>query len=72
MKVNGRHYRAIWVAEDGWGVEVIDQRRLPHEFVVRRLETLARLADLPRLGQPAVVGDRPRTAKRRPQPVGKL
>jgi methylthioribose-1-phosphate isomerase len=40
MQVNGRQYRAIWLAEDGWAVEVIDQTRLPHEFAVRRLETL--------------------------------
>ena len=45
MKVNDRHYRAIWVAEDGWGVEVIDQRRLPHEFAVLRLETLEQAAE---------------------------
>jgi methylthioribose-1-phosphate isomerase len=40
MKVNGVHYRTIWVADDGWSVEVIDQTRLPHEFVVRRLTTI--------------------------------
>ena len=40
MRVDGKPYRTIWVAADGWAVEIIDQTRLPHDFVVRRLETL--------------------------------
>ncbi|MCH8926442.1 MAG: S-methyl-5-thioribose-1-phosphate isomerase, partial [Proteobacteria bacterium] len=40
MKVGARAYRSIWLAEDGWAVEIIDQTRLPHDFVTRRLETL--------------------------------
>jgi len=40
MKVGDRHYRSIWV-EDG-EVRIIDQTRLPHEFVV---VTLAGLED---------------------------
>ena len=31
-------FRTIWATEDGY-VEVIDQRKLPHEFVTVRLET---------------------------------
>lgn len=34
MKVKGTPFRAIWLAMDGWSVEVIDQRRLPHEFSI--------------------------------------
>ncbi len=45
MKVDGRHYRTIWPAADGWAVEIIDQTRLPFDFAVRRLETLADAAD---------------------------
>jgi len=41
MKVGGRAMRTIWLAEDGRAVEIIDQTRLPHEFVTRRLESLA-------------------------------
>jgi len=37
MKVDGRHFRTIWLEQDGWSVGAIDQRRLPHEFVVTRL-----------------------------------
>ncbi len=40
MKVQGTHYRTIWLADDGWAVEIIDQTRLPHEFATRRLESL--------------------------------
>ncbi len=39
MKVDGKHYRTIWVADGGSAVEVIDQTRLPHVFAVRRIET---------------------------------
>ncbi len=40
MKVGDKPYRTIWPAEDGWAVEIIDQTRLPHAFVTRRLESL--------------------------------
>ena len=40
MKVAGKHYRTIYPVEDGQVVEVIDQTRLPHEFVLVRLRTL--------------------------------
>jgi len=37
MKVNGVHTRTIWLNDDGWSVEVIDQTRLPHKFQTLRL-----------------------------------
>jgi methylthioribose-1-phosphate isomerase len=37
MKVDGQPFRSIWVEPDGWTVGAIDQRRLPHEFVVARM-----------------------------------
>jgi len=42
MKVEGQPYRSIWV-EDG-AVRIIDQTRLPHEFVVVSLDGLDRAA----------------------------
>ncbi|WOH79535.1 S-methyl-5-thioribose-1-phosphate isomerase [Bradyrhizobium sp. BEA-2-5] len=39
MKVDGRHFRSIWRERDGWSVGAIDQRRLPHEFIVAKLTT---------------------------------
>jgi len=44
MNINGRHYRTIWLAADGWSVEVIDQTRLPYRFetlVLRDVEQAA-------------------------------
>ncbi|MBL8688171.1 MAG: S-methyl-5-thioribose-1-phosphate isomerase [Rhodospirillaceae bacterium] len=40
MKVGSVHRRTIWPSADGQAVEVIDQTRLPHDFVTTRLETL--------------------------------
>ncbi len=40
MKVNGTPYRTIWLGGDKATVEIIDQRKLPHKFVIARLETL--------------------------------
>ena len=40
MKIDGTHYRTIWVGEDGWSVRVIDQTRLPHHFEVIQLAGL--------------------------------
>jgi methylthioribose-1-phosphate isomerase len=40
MKVSGKPFRTIWRGEGGDAVEIIDQRRLPHEFVTVRLATV--------------------------------
>ena len=40
MKVQGKSYRSIWLNADGKTVDIIDQTHLPHEFVVRQLNTL--------------------------------
>lgn len=40
MIAEGVARRSIWLADDGRSVEIIDQTRLPHEFVVRRLRHL--------------------------------
>ena len=45
MKVDGKPFRTIWLAGDGWAVEIIDQTRLPHEFVTTRLESMEAAAD---------------------------
>jgi methylthioribose-1-phosphate isomerase len=44
MKVQGKEMRTIWVAEDGWSVQIIDQRQLPHRLEFQRLETLQEVA----------------------------
>jgi methylthioribose-1-phosphate isomerase len=40
MKINGKAYRTIWLAPDGWSVEIIDQTRLPHELIIAPLKSL--------------------------------
>ena len=45
MKVRDRHFRSIWLEQDGWSVSAIDQRRLPHNFDVVRLATCDAAAD---------------------------
>jgi len=41
MNVNGRHYRTIWIKEnDNRIIQVIDQRYLPHSFVIENLSTV--------------------------------
>ena len=39
MKISGKPYRTIWPHAGGASVEVIDQTKLPHHLVVRRLRT---------------------------------
>ncbi len=41
MKVNGIPTRPIWLDEDGFGVNIIDQTKLPHTYEIVRMETLA-------------------------------
>ena len=45
MKVNGVPYRSLWVKEDDpRTLQVIDQRWLPHQFVIEELKTLEEVA----------------------------
>src|ERR1700760_3564359 len=43
MKVDGQLFRSIW--RDGSSVGAIDQRRLPHEFVIATLNNCGDAAD---------------------------
>jgi methylthioribose-1-phosphate isomerase len=58
MKVDGKHYRSIWLEPDGWSVGAIDQRKLPHEFVIARLasceEAAAAIRDMLVRGAPLI------------------
>ncbi|MET0481944.1 MAG: S-methyl-5-thioribose-1-phosphate isomerase [Aestuariivirgaceae bacterium] len=37
MKIAGKHYRSIWVDNDGWSVHIFDQTRLPHAVEILTL-----------------------------------
>ena len=45
MKVQGKPMRTIWVEAAGAAVGIIDQTRLPHELVIRRIETAEAMAE---------------------------
>jgi methylthioribose-1-phosphate isomerase len=40
VNVDGKHFRTIWLAYDGTTVEVIDQTRLPFEFIILPLRSM--------------------------------
>lgn len=45
MNVRGRHYRTIWPkAGDERTIQLIDQRALPHRFVIEEVRTVAEMA----------------------------
>jgi methylthioribose-1-phosphate isomerase len=44
VNVGDRHYRTIWPAEDGRSIEIIDQRWLPHDFRIERIDSVAGIA----------------------------
>lgn len=46
MKVKGRHYRTIWIKEDDMTtIQIIDQSKLPHEFIIRDLHSTDDVAE---------------------------
>ena len=44
MKVGQTHFRSIWLAPDGRTVRIIDQTRLPHDFVVAEIGSMQQAA----------------------------
>lgn len=45
MNINGKHYRTIWIKRDDKKVvQIIDQRNLPHEFIIEDLKFVADVA----------------------------
>ncbi len=40
MRIHGRHFRTIWLRDDGWSVEVIEQTQLPHKFTTIALKSV--------------------------------
>jgi methylthioribose-1-phosphate isomerase len=45
VRIDGQPYRTIFVGDDGRTVRVIDQTRLPFEFVLRELQTVEQAAE---------------------------
>ena len=40
MNINGKHYRTVWVSDNGEAVEIIDQTKLPFKFEVVALTSV--------------------------------
>ena len=40
MKIEGKEYRTIWFDEEKKVVKIIDQTKLPHQFIVKNLKTV--------------------------------
>jgi len=45
MKVNGTPFRSIWLNQNGWSADIIDQTRLPHEFIIKTLNSMQDAAE---------------------------
>ena len=44
MKIDGTHYRSVWLGRDGWTVHVLDQTKLPWDLQVVALTDVAAVA----------------------------
>ncbi len=40
MKIEGKEYRTIWFDEVNQVVKIIDQTKLPHQFIIKNLKTI--------------------------------
>ena len=40
MKIQNKEYRTIWFDDDSQSVKIIDQTKLPHEFIIKDLKTV--------------------------------
>jgi len=40
MKIEGKEYRTIWFDDDNKIVKIIDQTKLPHQFIIKDLKTV--------------------------------
>ena len=39
MKIEGKEYRTIWFDDKSQTVKIIDQTKLPHQFIIKDLKT---------------------------------
>ena len=40
MKIEGKEYQTIWLDEQNQTVKIIDQTKLPHQFIIKDLKTV--------------------------------
>lgn len=44
MKINGIHQRTVWLGQDGWSVEILDQTKLPFDIQIISLTSMEQAA----------------------------
>jgi methylthioribose-1-phosphate isomerase len=44
LKIDGSHYRSIWLSDNGWSVRIFDQRQLPWRVEIAELTSVAAAA----------------------------
>jgi len=40
MKIEGKEYRTIWFDDNSQFVKIIDQTKLPHQFIIKELKNV--------------------------------
>jgi len=40
MRIDDQDHQTIWLNEDGWSIDIIDQTKLPHQFVIENLTSV--------------------------------
>ena len=45
MRIEGKEYRTIWFDEKNQSVKIIDQTKLPHQFIIKDLKTVKNAID---------------------------
>ena len=45
MKIDGKQYRSIWLADDNKSIHIFNQEKLPYEFEILTLDTLEQAAE---------------------------
>ena len=38
MRIEGKNYKTIWFDKNSKNVKIIDQTKLPHEFIIKRIK----------------------------------
>ena len=45
MKIEGKEYHTIWFDDKNQAVKIIDQTKLPHQFIIKDLKNGAKMRE---------------------------
>ena len=57
MKIEGKEYRTIWFDGQNQIVKIIDQTKLPHQFIIKKLTTIKDAIKAAQLGADIIMLD---------------